>query len=488
VFSLPDISRQHKMALGFGFLAIFFANQSLSAMAIPYFQMTLGLDPFKLSLVMAGPIIFAAFISQTVGQLSDRINNSKGSRRIILLLSGVISGLLFGAIWMVPTHWAANSILCYILMLNFLFCISLTFLTINVKSLAFEMSHDAQQRVKVMAFGSLFERMGTFAYFWLFPLAQLSIWGSVYLGIQYVGWFIGIVLIALFAVLTAWFAVLRPDVLKSDMQANSGVLPQDTDLNESEPNNSQLNKAKTSNSELSHSSVVDYRVKRALFLLLSLTLIKLGAISIFTSLDFYLLVYFVKAGDLEAGASWKGILSSTFACVTLVMIPLFSYLTLKLGKLKTLSLIYWITALGALLKWFIFQPGNEWAVVVDALLGAPSWVAISVIIPSMLADLCAYDRQLSGRNRVGYFISVQNKVINFGVVGTMVGAGLLLNVIGFDADLGGQQHPDTIMWMRICLAGGPLLLCFVSLIIVKIYPLTEQHQLASNVKDSLGQT
>jgi Na+/melibiose symporter-like transporter len=186
-------------------------------------------------------------------------------------------------------------------------------------------------------------------------------------------------------------------------------------------------------------------------------------------------VYFVKAGDLEAGASWKGILSSTFAVVTLVMIPLFSYLTLKLGKLKTLSLIYWITALGALLKWFIYQPGTEWAVVVDALLGAPSWVAISVIIPSMLADLCAYDRQLSGRNRVGYFISVQNKVINFAVVGTVVGAGLLLNVIGFDADLGGQQHPDTIMWMRICLAGGPLLLCFVSLIIVKIYPLTEQH-------------
>ena len=68
---LPDISRQHKVALGFGFLALFFANNSLSAMAVPYFQMTLGLDPFWLSLVIAAPIICAAFISQVVGRVSD---------------------------------------------------------------------------------------------------------------------------------------------------------------------------------------------------------------------------------------------------------------------------------------------------------------------------------------------------------------------------------------------------------------------------------
>ena len=199
-------------------------------------------------------------------------------------------------------------------------------------------------------------------------------------------------------------------------------------------------------------------------------------------------MYFVKAGDLAAGASWKGILSSTFALVTLFMIPLFAYLSLTLGKLKTLNIIYWTTALGALLKWFIYQPGHEWAVVIDALLGAPSWVAISVIIPSMLADLCAYERTISGQNKIGYFISVQNKAINFAVVITMIGAGLLLNTLGFDADLGAEQDPDSLLWMRICLSGGPLLLCFVSLYIVKIYPLTEQQMASSQAKKALGQT
>ncbi|MBU3005327.1 MFS transporter [Paraglaciecola arctica] len=472
MFSIPDISRQHKMALGFGFLAVFFANHSLSAMAIPYFQMTLGLDPFKLSLVMAGPIVFAALISQTVGEFSDRTNNIRGSRRFILMLSGVLSGLCFSLIWMVPIHWEPDEILYYLLLLNSLFCISMTFLTINVKSLAFELSHDAQQRVKVMAFGSLFERLGTLAYFWLFPIAQLSLWGGVYLGIQYVGWFIGFVLIALFAAITAWFSEIK----------SKGSLHHHSDKN------TQLSLPESNMMQPIDTTQMDHSVKRALFLLLGLTLIKFGLISIFTSLDFYLLVYFVKAGDLAAGAAWKGILSSSFACVTLVMIPLFSYLTLKLGKLKTLYLIYWITALGAILKWFIFQPGNEWAVVVDALLGAPSWVAISVIIPSMFADLCAYERRLSGKNKVGYVISIQNKVINLGLVGAMIGAGLLLNIVGFDADLAGQQHANTITWMRVCLAGGPLLLCFVSLFIVKIYPLSEPHQTTLNAKSSYGQT
>ncbi|WP_166423655.1 MFS transporter [Paraglaciecola sp. 20A4] len=487
MLNLPDIPRQHKMAIGFGFLALFFANQSLSAMAIPYFQMTLGIDPFWLSLVIAAPIMFAAFISQKVGQVSDGINARKGNRRGILLVSGIACGLLFGAIWMAPNQWSNNATLMYVLLVNFMFCIGLTFLTINVKSLAFEFSIDEKQRVKVMAFGSLFERIGTFAYFWLFPLAQLSVWGSIYLGIQYVGWFIGIVLIGLFSVLTAWFSVTKPMVTNS--AANKTPVHLTNQLFITDRKN---NKLSVRNSALStmpvNAPVDDTVVKRALFLLLSLTLIKFGAIAIFTSFDFYLLVYFVKDGDLAEGASWKGILSSTFAIVTLVMIPLFAALTLKLGKLRTLSIIYWITALGAILKWFIYQPGHEWGVVIDALLGAPSWVAISVIIPSMLADLCAYERSLSGRNKVGYFISVQNKVINFSVVISMVGSGLLLNAVGFDASAGAKQSVDSILWMRICLAGGPLLLCFLSLFIVKIYPLAE-HQMAScQTKNALGQT
>jgi len=479
MLALPDISRQHKVALGFGFLALFFANQSLSAMAIPYFQMTLGLDPFGLSLAIAAPLMFAGFISQSVGRLSDAIQQKKGDRRVILLVSGVVSGLLFGAIWMVPYEWGDNATLLYILVLNFLFGIGLTFLTINVKSLAFEVSVDVKQRVKVMAYGSLFERAGTFAYFWLFPLAQLSLWGSVYIGIQYVGWFIGIVLIGFFSVFSAWFSVARStnDRVQMSIDADSNPLSDE-----------HVSKNPASTTTLSHPQVTDKTVKAALFLLLSLTLIKFGAISMFTSLDFYLLVYFVKAGDLAAGASWKGILSSTFALVTLFMIPLFAYLSLTLGKLKTLNIIYWTTALGALLKWFIYQPGHEWAVVIDALLGAPSWVAISVIIPSMLADLCAYERTISGQNKIGYFISVQNKAINFAVVITMVGAGLLLNILGFDADLGAEQDPDSLLWMRICLSGGPLLLCFVSLYIVNMYPLTEQQMASSQAKKALGQT
>ena len=42
------VSGTQKLALGAGFFAMFFAQQSVSVLAIPFYQMTLGVDPFLL--------------------------------------------------------------------------------------------------------------------------------------------------------------------------------------------------------------------------------------------------------------------------------------------------------------------------------------------------------------------------------------------------------------------------------------------------------
>ena len=63
---------------------------------------------------------------------------------------------------------------------------------------------------------------------------------------------------------------------------------------------------------------------------------------------------------------------------------------------------------------------------------------------------------------------------------------MLLNIVGFDANAGSEQSASSIFWMRVCLAGGPLILCFVSLFLVKMYPLSDQ-QMALN-ENALVQT
>ena len=451
------ISNAHKMALASGFIALFFANQGMSVLATPYFQMTLGLDPFLLNLVIALPIVFAAFISKEVGRVSDENSAVQGDRKSVILLSGWAAGLFFSLLWMVPPHWSDTAILSYILLINLCIYISSTFLTINIKSFSFEVSKDSVQRVLVMSYIAFFGRLGSIFHFWLFPFAQLAIWDSIHSGIKYTGLLLGLVLIALSSSICAYFCQSK-----------------------NKPTNHVAN-IKNADDKF---KINDKRIYRALVLLLCLIAIKLGAISICTSFDFYLLVYHVSGGDIVAGAYWKGVLSSSFAIFGLLYIPIGSYFTLKFGKLAVLKFIYMLTAVGSIAKWFIYQPGNEWWVIVDALLGAPSWIAIAVIIPSMLAELSALEQKSSGVNKVGYFIATQNKVMSLSVVAVMLGSGMLLNVINFDANLPYQQSESTIFMMKALLTIGPLLLSLISVWIINIYPFKEDKPINLQVKNN----
>lgn len=58
------IDKKQKYALGLGFFAIFFANQGIGILAIPFYQMTLAVDPFLLSLAMTIPVLLASFIGR----------------------------------------------------------------------------------------------------------------------------------------------------------------------------------------------------------------------------------------------------------------------------------------------------------------------------------------------------------------------------------------------------------------------------------------
>tara|TARA_B100000809_G_scaffold60903_1_gene57509 strand:+ start:2092 stop:2328 length:237 start_codon:yes stop_codon:yes gene_type:complete len=73
------------MALGIGFFSLFFANQTVPILAIPFYQMILGGDPFLLGVALTIPII-SAILSPWVGHLSDNFKSKYGRRRPFILL------------------------------------------------------------------------------------------------------------------------------------------------------------------------------------------------------------------------------------------------------------------------------------------------------------------------------------------------------------------------------------------------------------------
>ena len=94
-----------KLFLGLGFFAMSFANQSVPILAIPFYQMLLGVDPFLLGLSLTVPIILSTILGPWVGHISDRSQSKYGRRRPFILVASWFSCFAFGLIWMVSPNW-----------------------------------------------------------------------------------------------------------------------------------------------------------------------------------------------------------------------------------------------------------------------------------------------------------------------------------------------------------------------------------------------
>ncbi len=78
-------------------------------------------------------------------------------------------------------------------------------------------------------------------------------------------------------------------------------------------------------------------------------------------------------------------------------------------------MVYGLVIIAGFGKWFLFMPGNTWIVFLDAVMSAPIWIGLSMLIPSMLADVCDDDELHSGQRREGTFGAIYNWIVKLGI-------------------------------------------------------------------------
>lgn len=416
---------KQKLILGLAFLAVFFSNQGIGILAIPYYQMTLGVDPFLLAIAMKAPVFIASFIAPLIGQLSDRCSSPLGRRRPFLFIFPWFTCFIFGSIWMVPSGWSQDQQLLYFSVLTLLFYLSSVCWTVPLKCLVYESSTNSYERAKVMGFISYFLKFGGLFYHWVFPIAQLSIFGGVIIGMQYVGWGIALIIFGLLTLLPAIFIKERTY--------------EPTKLNKKTPLLTSI-KAVLKNKNMK--------------ILLGILLLQLTVGTFSASMDYYVLVYHISESDVGLGATWKGVLSTSYAIVGMISIPIIIKASGKFSKINTLKFIYVITAFGGLVKWFLFQPGYQNLLFIDAMLCTYVWVGMGVLVSAMIADQIDHDEQVNSIRREGIFVSLQTWIISISGAIAVISSGLALNLIGFDALQGNNQSENAILLMRAFLAGG----------------------------------
>ena len=100
--------------------------------------------------------------------------------------------------------------------------------------------------------------------------------------------------------------------------------------------------------------------------------------------------------------------------------------------------------------------------------------ALFTLMPSMVADVVDTDELKTRQRREGMFGSVFWWTVKLGMAAALAGGGYLLNATGFDVALGGDQSSRTILLLRICDVGIPILTSALAIWAVAAYPITEE--------------
>ncbi len=446
------LNLQDKLMISSGTFSAFFIRQGVGVLAIPYYQMTLAVDPFLLAAAMMIPLLLASLLGPWVGQFSDACQQKYGHRRPFIVFGALITAICYGAIWQVPVGWQGENQLVYFTIAYSLFCIAAEFFLIPYICLVYEATDSSQERVNLLALNSIVGKVCSLIYQWAFPLAQMSLFGGLFMGIKWVGWGIAIIFIALAGMLPAFWQ-------QSTHTSRSEYVPA------SKPPRDLIKN-------------LDQVLANPAFVLLLLITFSQYFISVYAaSMDYYLIVYYMQAGELADGAYWKGIVSTAYAGFGLLSVPLILKLVSSYGRLNGFIIVYLITALGGAVKWFVYTPGAEYWLFLDAMLGCVVWASMAILLHSLVADTAA-NKAIHSTNLNGVFVSVHNIVTQLCISGAMLFSGFTLNQINFDAQLGGQQSASTIVAMRVILSIGTVLSAVLAL--VAIYRLKKYQRLIGN--------
>lgn len=443
-----------KTALGAGYLSLFYGNAGVKSLAIPVYQMVLGVNPALLGLVLAIPRFWDAFTDPIVGFISDNTHSRFGRRKPIIVLGAVAQALAFGAIWMVPAGMSQTATIAYLVGALLVFYTCFSVYSVPLMSLTYEMTPDYQERTRVAAFGGFFGKVGELTYSWVFWVANLTIFGSVMFGVRTVGWVIGILVMGVVGVIPGLFVKERY-FKKAVKQERVRLGP--------------AFRAAFSN--------------RAFTVLIGLTICQVLAGMLASNIDYYLLVYYMCDGDIVEGSKWKGVLSTGYAVLGIGMIYPVNWLANRFGKRTTLSLIFTLVLIGGFAKWFIYTPGQLWKILLDPLLCGPVWTALNVLTPSMLADVCDDDELRHGLRREGMLGALFSWIQKTGYALAFFGAGVALNLTGFNAALGGAQSEGTILGMRLILAVSTVVWAAIAIGLLCLYPLSRER--AYEIRDEL---
>jgi len=497
-----------KLGYGLGTIHDMWGHWLYPGLAYLVFNIYFGMKPEWIGRAMLFKLLFEAIWDSVFGWLSDNTRTRFGRRRPFMLIGGMLSGLCLPLLFAASPEWKGvewlgapiyfwfmiGTLAIYVPIIS---CFNMPF-----QSLGAELTPDYHERTSVFSIKSAMQKVPEVAMFAAGAFATAGVWVGASLGdsIGRVG--------TLFGQTTQWFV----DVFGSLFTLNFARLAEVINPIfgwKAAPEGSATNTAVGAQVYCALLGLIMIVAAIALFLLvreryyetlvvarkqekisiketlwqtlkcrpfranLAMALSYGIGTSMVGTLGYYATFYYVCKGDVAAGSVWNFWMGLSGMVFGLMGIPVYASVARRWGKRIAMGSVQITAILVFVGTWWLYTPEIHWLQIFASGLIAFTGAGFWMIFGSIGADIVDYDERDTGKRREGAFSACGSWIMKAGMALGAWGSGEILGRTGFDADLGGNQTPEAIFWIRFLLAAIPIAGLIVAFVALSRFGLTE---------------
>ncbi|MDP8230722.1 MAG: MFS transporter [Candidatus Gorgyraea atricola] len=411
----------------------------------------LGLNPALVGLIGAIPRLVDAISDPLIGYSSDNTRTRYGRRRPFIFFGALSAGLLFAAMFQLYKGHSDNFYFWYFLGFQILFFIGFTCYSIPWIALGYEMTPDYHERTRLQGASNFIAQFAWVIAPWFFKImSNKNMFTDIVHGARTLGFIIGGFIIV---------GGILPAIFNKERFGN---------LAKPEKGKGLLNKLK----DFFKGFAITLKC-RPFVKLCAATFLIFNGFMLASAFSAYVIFFYVYGGDYSKGGTLLGWFGSISSVCTFCVIFLTTWISTKIGKRKTFLITISLSIIGYALKWIGYNPDQPYLLLIAAPFIAFGLGSLFTLTGSMVADVCDLDELQTGTRREGMFSAIYWWMVKLGLAVASLLSGILLNATGFDVALGANQTVKTLLWMRICDIGIPIIASIAAIFIIMTFKISE---------------
>ncbi len=424
-------------------IALFNSVGQLSGLIL---NVGLGISAILVGVAQMAPRFWDALTDPLMGHISDNTRSRWGRRRPYILIGGLAVAVSFVAMWSVPRDWEPLSQFWYFLVMSMVFYTAVTVFEVPHGALGMEMTADYHERTRLFSVKSFVGNVGAIITPWFYAMATWTVFrgtnGDEVDGMRHVAYVAaGLVLIP--ALACFWFC--------KEGQLEHAIVQKRVSLSR---------------------SLGQTTRNRSFLTLVAIVFATVMGFNLVNGFANYISIFYLYGGDKVAAGKLLGINGTVWAVTSLVAVFPLVWLSRRAGKSWTLVLAVGLMATAQALKIICYNPHFPYLAVIPTVLLSAGMLMFFTLASAMIADVCDEDELKTGTRSEGAYYSVFWWFMKMGMALAYFVAGVLIHSTGFDQKVAAQAD-STLLMLRVYEIGLPIMLCLVSILLIRRYPITE---------------